>query len=186
MSAMEQPQIQATPLLEEPLWVVGPANARFRRHKPITLQSLSGKPMIIPSGPRGIRTLVNHACTMANVELTIVAETNAMSIQKSLVLAGHGLTILPPIAFAQELADRRLTAAPLTEPRISRTIVVALPNNRPVGQHVRRTVELLVKCDRKSAAPGARSCLGCATLPGWRPGVRQTPPQPADSLTPAG
>ena len=60
------------------------------------LASLVGQPMILPSGPHGIRTLVDHACAVSNVELTIAVETNAMSIQKSLVLGGHGLTILPP------------------------------------------------------------------------------------------
>jgi LysR family nitrogen assimilation transcriptional regulator len=145
-----EPNIEATPLLEEPLWVVGPRSAKLTRRKPVPLAGLRGKPLILPSGPRGIRTLVDHACVMANVELTIVAETNAMSIQKSLVLGGHGLTVLPPIAFAAELADKRLTAAPLLEPRISRTIVVALPANRSVGQHVRRTVELLVQCARNA------------------------------------
>ena len=143
-----EPQIVATPLLEEPLWVVGPPSAKLTRGRPVPLAGLRGRPLILPSGPRGIRTLVDHACVMANVELTIVAETNAMSIQKSLVLGGHGLTILPPIAFAAELADKRLTAAPLVEPRIGRTIVVALPANRSVGHPVRRTVELLIQCAR--------------------------------------
>jgi DNA-binding transcriptional LysR family regulator len=143
-----EPRIQATPLLEEPLWVVGPAAAKLRRHRPVTLESLRNKPMILPSGPRGIRTLVEHACAMASVELTIVAETNAMTIQKSLVLGGHGFTILPPIAFADELASKRLTGAPLVEPRISRTIVAALPGDRSVAQHVRRTVDLLIQCVR--------------------------------------
>ena len=143
-----EPLLQTTPLLEEPLWVVGPPSANLRRQRPVSLTSLRGKPMILPSGPRGIRTLVDHACVMANLELTIIAETNAMNIQKSLVLGGHGLTILPPIAFAEELAGKRLTAAPLVGPRITRTIVVALPANRSVGQHVRRTVELLVQCAR--------------------------------------
>ncbi|MFL6606475.1 MAG: LysR family transcriptional regulator [Steroidobacteraceae bacterium] len=141
-----EPQLQTRPLLEEPLWVVGPRSANLRRHRPVSLTSLRGKPMILPSGPRGIRTLVDHACAMSNVELTIVAETNAMSIQKSLVLGDHGLTILPPIACASELASKQLTAAPLVDPRITRTIVVALPGNRSVGQHVERTVELLVQC----------------------------------------
>jgi LysR family transcriptional regulator, nitrogen assimilation regulatory protein len=141
-----EPHIEATPLLEEPLWIVGSPSAKLRKQKPVSLASLTGKPMILPSGPHGIRTLVDHASAMANVELTIVAETNAMSIQKSLVLGGHGLTILPPSAFANELADRRLTAAPLVDPRITRTIVIALPGNRSVGQHVRRTVDLLVQC----------------------------------------
>jgi LysR family nitrogen assimilation transcriptional regulator len=145
-----EPHLEARPLLEEPLWVVGPRTAKLTRRKPVPLASLSGKPMILPSGPRGIRTLVDHACTMAGVELTIVAETNAMSIQKSLVLGGHGLTILPTIACAAELASGRLTAAPLTDPRITRTIVVALPTNRSVGQHVLRTVELLVRCARNA------------------------------------
>jgi len=141
-----EPHLQTTPLLEEPLWVVGPRSANLRRQKPVSLTSLRGRPMILPSGPRGIRTLVDHACAMSNLELTIVAETNAMSIQKSLVLGDHGLTILPPIACANELASKQLSAAPLVDPRITRTIVVALPGNRTVAQHVERTVELLVQC----------------------------------------
>ena len=145
-----EPALQTTPLLEEPLWVVGLPAANLRRQRPVSLMSLRGKPMILPSGPRGIRTLVDHACAMSNVELTIVAETNAMSIQKSLVLGAHGLTILPPIACASELAGKQLTAAPLVDPRITRTIVVALPVNRSVGQHVERTVELLVQCAKEA------------------------------------
>jgi LysR family transcriptional regulator, nitrogen assimilation regulatory protein len=145
-----EPHIQTTPLLEEPLWVVGPVAAKLSRRKPISLASLSDKPLILPSGPRDIRTLVDHACTTANVRLTIVAETNAMTIQKSLVLGGHGLTILPPIAFADELASKRLTAAPLVDPRITRTIAIALPANRSAGQHVRRVVDLVVQCAKTS------------------------------------
>jgi LysR family transcriptional regulator, nitrogen assimilation regulatory protein len=145
-----EPHLETTPLLEEPLWVVGPRSAKLTCQKPVPLAALRGKPMILPSGPRGIRTLVDHACVMANVELTIIAETNAMNIQKSLVLGGHGLTILPPIAFAAELAGKRLTAAPLVDPRITRTIAVALPADRSVGPHVRRTVELLVQCARNA------------------------------------
>jgi len=124
--------------------------AKLRRARPVTLASLAGKPIVLPSGPHGLRTLVDHACAVSGVKLTIVAETNAMSIQKSLVLGGHGLTILPPIAFAEELAARRVTAAPLTEPHIARTIVVALPTNRSVGRPVSNTVRLLVDCAREA------------------------------------
>jgi LysR family nitrogen assimilation transcriptional regulator len=93
-------KIETQPLLEEALWVIAPAVAGLRASKPVTLNSLSGRALILPSGPHGIRTLVDHACAVSHVELTIAAETNAMSIQKSLVLAGHGWTILPPIACA--------------------------------------------------------------------------------------
>jgi len=149
------PNITATPLLEEALWVVGAASAKLRRQKPVPLASLAGKPLILPSGPHGIRTLVDHACAVSNVELTIAVETNAMSIQKSLVLGGHGLTILPPIAFADELGRKLVTAAPLCDPKITRTIVLALPANRVVGQHVRRAVDLLVQCAKDAVHHGA-------------------------------
>jgi LysR family transcriptional regulator, nitrogen assimilation regulatory protein len=149
-----EPHIQSTSLVEEPLWVVGPPAAKLTRRKPVALSALTGKPMILPSGPRGIRTLVDHACRIANVTLLTVAETNAMTVQKSLVLGGHGFTILPPIAFAAEFADRRVTAAPLVTPLLKRTIAVALPANRMVGEHVQRTVEILVKCVKNAVLQG--------------------------------
>ena len=144
------PHIEAEPLLEEPLWVVGPPSAKLRRQRPVSLEKLVGEPMILPNGPHGIRTLVDHACAVANVELTIVAETNAMSIQKSLVLGGHGFTVLPPIAFARELEAKQVSATPLVDPRITRTIALALPANRSVGAHVRRTADLLFECVREA------------------------------------
>jgi LysR family nitrogen assimilation transcriptional regulator len=148
------PNIDAKPLLEEDLWVVGASSARLRRNKPVPLASLAGRPMILPSGPHGIRTLVDHACAVSNVELLVTAETNAMSIQKSLVLGGHGFTILPPIAIAEELLKKQVTAAPLCKPKITRTIVLALPANRAVGQHVRLTVDLLVQCAKHAVSRG--------------------------------
>jgi LysR family nitrogen assimilation transcriptional regulator len=149
------PDIHTKPLLNEALWVVGAPSAKLRRQKPVPLASLAGQPLILPSGPHGIRMLVDHACAVSNVELTVVAETNAMSIQKSLVLGGHGLTILPPIAFADELARKQVSAAPLCDPNITRTIVLALPANRAVGQHVRRTADLLVQCVQDAVQRGA-------------------------------
>ena len=144
------PNIHAQPLLEEALWVVGPPAAKLKANKPVPLASLVGKPLILPSGPHGIRTLVDHACAVAKVELTIVTETNAMSVQKSLVLGGHGLTILPPIACSEELASRLVSAAPLCAPEIARTIVLALPVNRAIGRHIRVTADLLVQCAKEA------------------------------------
>ena len=149
------PSIQTTVLLEEELWVVGAPAAKLRRQRPVPLASLAGKPIILPSGSHGIRTLVDHACAVSNIELTVATETNAMSVQKSLVRGGHGLTILPPIAIAEELARKEVTAAPLCDPKITRTIVLALPANRAIGQHVERAVELLVACAKEAVTNGA-------------------------------
>jgi LysR family transcriptional regulator, nitrogen assimilation regulatory protein len=149
------PAIQTTQLLEEALWVVGPPSAKLRRNRPVTLASLAGKPMILPSEPHGIRTLVNHACAVSHVELTIAAETNAMSVQKNLVLGGHGFTILPAIAVAEEIASRRLTVAPLSRPTITRTIVLAQRADGGLRQHVKCVVDLLVQCVKRATKSGA-------------------------------
>jgi DNA-binding transcriptional LysR family regulator len=153
--AERSPEIQTRPLIEEPLWVIGPKDAKLRRSKPVPLIKLAGKALVLPSAPHGIRTLVDHACAVSNVELTISAETNALSVQRSLVLGGHGLTILPPIAVADDLRSQQLTGAPITDPAITRTIVLGLPSNRPTGSHVRCAVEQLTACAKQAVEAGA-------------------------------
>jgi len=148
-------EVQVMPLIEEPLWVVGPRKEGFRRNKPISLASLVGRKLVLPSAPHGIRTLVEHACAVSNVTLDISAETNALSVQRSLVLGGHGLTILPPIAVAEDLQSGKLSGAPLADPPVARTIVLALPANRPSGRHVRCAVDLLVAQARAAVESGA-------------------------------
>jgi LysR family transcriptional regulator, nitrogen assimilation regulatory protein len=148
------PDLQTQPLIEEPLWVIGPKEAKLRASKAMPLAGLVGRPLVLPSAPHGIRTLVDHACSVSSLQLTVSAETNALSVQRSLVLGGHGWTILPPIAVAEDLRAKHLSGAPLIEPAITRTIVLALPANRSTGQHVRCAVDLLVDCARRAIDAG--------------------------------
>src|SRR5690606_2870809 len=137
--------IRTRPILEEALWVIGPANSGLQAGKPVALSALVDQKLILPSAPHGIRTLVEHACRAVGVTLNLSVETNALSVQRSLVLGGHGLTILPPIAVAQDLAGGRLAGAPVCDPPIARTIVRALPSHRSTGRHVLGVVELLIE-----------------------------------------
>jgi LysR family nitrogen assimilation transcriptional regulator len=93
---------------------------------------------------------VDHAGAVAGIELTVAVETNAMSIQRSLAAGGHGLTILPPIAVADEVASKRLSAAPVSDPKITRTITLALPASRVNSRPVRCVVDLLVQCMKEA------------------------------------
>lgn len=147
-------RLSSQPLLAEPLWVAGPASAGLRPEAPVPLAQLAGRPLVLPNGPQGLRTLLDHACAMAGVELSAAAETNAMEAQKSLVLGGHGWTVLPPIAFAPEREAGLLSGAPLGEPRIERTIALALPAHRDGGAPVARVAALLEDCARQAVAQG--------------------------------
>lgn len=148
------PNIEIKPLVEEPLWVVWPKNYKLKAGKTVTLKEFAKHPVILPSTSHGIRTLMDHACAVADVQLEIAAEANALSVQRSLVINGHGLSILPPLAVTEDLKSKQLGGAPLSSPSISRTIVLATPTNRPSGQHVQRAIDLLTECVRNAVAEG--------------------------------
>lgn len=150
----QTPTIQVSPLLEEGLWIVGLPETGFRADQPVSFATLAGRPLVLPSAPHGLRSLVENAATLMGVPLTVVAETNAMSIQKSLVIAGHGVTILPSIAVAEDIGRGVLTAAPLIEPSLNRKIVLALPANRNSTSSVHCVVSALVACMKQSVEVG--------------------------------
>ncbi|WP_326541872.1 LysR family transcriptional regulator [Pseudorhodoferax sp.] len=147
--------LEVRPLVREPLWVVGSQASGLRQERPTPLRALVGQPLILPSPSHGIRSLVDHACAIHEVALTISAETNALSVQRSLVLGGHGLTILPPIAVAEDLRTGQLRGSPLAEPAIDRSIVLALSSQRTAGLHVQHTLQLLEQCVAQAVASGA-------------------------------
>jgi len=155
--AEPSPTIQTRPLVEEDLWLVGLPSAKLRLDRPVPLASLEGKPLILPSAPHGIRALVDHACAVAGVELNVVVETNSMTVQRSLAAGGHGLTILPPIAVADDVARKHLSAAPVSRPKITRTIMLGISSNRAQSRAVRLVVDLLVDCISSAVKRGAWS-----------------------------
>ncbi len=148
------PSIQVKPLLEESLWIVGLPVSGLSADQPMPLAELAGKPLVLPSAPHGLRSLVENAATLMGLQLMVIAETNAMSIQKSLVIAGHGLTILPGIAVADDIARGVLTAAPLIEPTLKRKIVLALPANRQTTASVHCVESTLVQCMKAAVVCG--------------------------------
>ncbi|MBJ9924408.1 LysR family transcriptional regulator [Burkholderia cenocepacia] len=138
------PILQVTPLVEEKLWVVARPDAGYSSGSPVHLTQVAHLPMILPNAPHGIRTLVQEACISAGIGLNVAAETNAMSVQKSLVLGGVGITILPGIAIPDDVARGALRAAPLVDAGLQRKIVLALPQNRRIPVAVRCVVDVLV------------------------------------------
>ena len=133
----QTPAIRTTPLVEERLWLVGLPSERLSARRPVPLSRLAGRPLILPIAPHGLRSLVDQAAAEIKMPLTIVAETNAMSVQRHLVLMGHGLTILPVIGVADDLANKRFSAAPLSQPAIERKVVLATSAVRKMSAPLR-------------------------------------------------
>ncbi|MFM7008500.1 MAG: LysR substrate-binding domain-containing protein, partial [Betaproteobacteria bacterium] len=126
--------------------VVGLPRDGLTLSKTVSLRDLVNTPMILPSAPHGIRMLVDHACMQLGIQLSVVAETNAMSVQKSLVIGGHGLTILPLIAVAGEVTAGTLHAARLADPLITRKLALAVSASRQLSVPVQHAVTELIQC----------------------------------------
>lgn len=137
------PTLLVKPLLQERLWIVGSVGAGLRADQPVPLADFDGEPLILPSAPHGLRSLVEHACSIAGIKLLIAVETNSMNVQRSLVLGGHGFTILPSISVVDDVARGLLSAAPLIGPGLQRKIVLALPKTRRITSAVRCVVTAL-------------------------------------------
>lgn len=134
------------PLLEESMCVVGLPKETLTLSKTVSLRDLVSTPMILPSAPHGIRMLVDHACMQLDIRLSVVAETNAMSVQKNLVLGGHGVTILPLIAVSDEVAAGDLCAARLADPLITRKLALAVSASRQLSVPVQHAITELIQC----------------------------------------
>lgn len=147
--------IATQPLFAERLWLVGPASADLHPDRDVPLASLHGLPLILPSAPHGLRGLVDAAAAELGLTLTLVAETNSMRVQRSLVLAGHGYGILPAIAVTDDLARGIVSAAPLTQPELQRKIVLAKSASRRTTAATRYVLETLDHIIRSEwARPG--------------------------------
>lgn len=138
--------LQIRHLLNERVFVIGRPDSGIRPDQPITLAELARHSLVLPSSLHGLRSLIGHAATLMGLQLDIVAETNALIAQKSLVLGGHGLTVLPKIAVIEEIKRGLLVAAPLTSPSLVRKIALALPSNRHSSLAVRCVANTLVEC----------------------------------------
>lgn len=141
------PQLDYETLMREPLMLVAPARGmRLPRH--VGLAALADYPMVLPSAPNAIRSLVDSVLRPRHIELPLVAEVGAVQTVLSLVEQGVGCTILPESALPRAGAPApALQRAAIGPPRIRNTFVLAVPRARPATRLTRETVALLKSLD---------------------------------------
>ncbi|WTB87293.1 LysR substrate-binding domain-containing protein [Streptomyces cellulosae] len=118
------PSLNARPLVRERLWAVAPASAGLRPDNPVAFAEVAAHPLVMPASGHALRTLIDAAAARSDSTMGVTVQTNSMRVQKQLVLAGHGWTILPGVGIAEDVANGSLSAAPLCEPDVWRSIVL--------------------------------------------------------------
>ena len=127
--------LAVVPLLRERLWAVAPPQAGLSPAAPVRWERVLRHPLVLPVPGHGLRTLIDQAWSQrpatSRLERPRVAvQVNSMPLQKRLVLAGHGWTVLPAAGVARDVAAGLLSGAPLTAPEVERSVVLGLPPGR--------------------------------------------------------
>jgi LysR family transcriptional regulator, nitrogen assimilation regulatory protein len=145
------PQLEYQPLIRERLLLVAPVGTRLPSS--VGLSALATYPMLLPSAPNAIRSLVDAVLRPRRIELQILAEVGAVHTVLALVANGVGCTILPASALALSKDGDSLPRAPIGSPSIWNALVLAVPLARPATRLTRETAQLLRELDFRGRQP---------------------------------
>lgn len=158
----------AEPLLEEDLLLVASSSAPPMVQGPrVHARTLGTIPLVLPSRPHGLRSLVDHFLAELGVQPDVVLEVDGFSAILRLVEHGVGATILSHAGVQALLQEGRLRAWPIVEPRISGQLFVATSTQRPVTA-ITRALSRIVRLEVQAlVASGA-----------WKPHTARGPAPP--------
>lgn len=148
------------PLLDEALFVIGASSLPdWPTQDSVRLETLGTLPLILPSGPHGLRALLNQSFQRAGLVPHIAAEIDGLALLMDAVCAGLGATIQPGSATAR-LPQAALRLIPVEEAHARRTnLLVSLSDDElsPAALATRVTMTDVARTlVREGRWPGAR------------------------------
>jgi LysR family nitrogen assimilation transcriptional regulator len=149
------PSLAVIPLLWEKLWVVAPPDAGLTPESAMPWESVLTHPLVLPVTGHGLRALIDQARSSVATQPCIAIQTNSMHLQKKLVLAGHGWTVLPAAGVAGDIAAGVLSGAPLTAPEVVRSVVLGLQRGSRTPTPVEAIAGELTRLARALVRSGA-------------------------------
>jgi DNA-binding transcriptional LysR family regulator len=98
---------------------------------------------VLPSRGHSLRKLIERIASNENTELNVSIDADGLTILKELVRRGIGSTILPLPSVHREVNDGTICAKPITDPPITRKLLLALPADRPSTNASLKASEIL-------------------------------------------
>ena len=111
-----------TPLLEEKLFLIGSRHGALPvAGGKLRMAQLKGVPLILPSGPHGLRSTLDAAFARAKLQPTVVAEIDSLAMLMDAVDAGLGCTLQPWAALGRfPDAPSRFHLSEISDPQVRR------------------------------------------------------------------
>jgi LysR family tcuABC transcriptional regulator len=111
-----------TPLLQEKLFLIGSRQGQAGKLPArLRVAQLAGVPLILPSGPHGLRSTLDAAFARARITPHVVAEIDSLAMLMDAVDAGLGCTVQPWAALGRfPDAQQRFALAEISDARSRR------------------------------------------------------------------
>lgn len=130
-------------LFEDMYLISSPALPLLGTDQGVALAQLAGLDLALPSQPHGLRLLVDEATARAQVALTVAMELDTLPTICELVASGTIRTILPLTAVQADLAAGRVIAQKITDPIVSRELILAHAPHRAAAPVTKAVVRLI-------------------------------------------
>ncbi len=127
---MPSPDVDATLLLEEDLFLIERSEGGGGTAKPISLRDLADVPLVIPSRPNAFRTLVEVEMANIGCRPTIALEIDGIAAILDLVADGAGCAVLSANAVRVLGSLATVVARPI-RPRLRSKLMLAISSRRP-------------------------------------------------------
>ena len=158
-----QSALEVTPVLDEPLGLVSPAEHAGRKKATVPFAELIRYPLIVPERTHAIRKLLETQAALAGHKLNVALEVSSVQSILELVRAGHGHAVLTATALAASGQPHSFVLRPLAEPRLTSTLCLAVSAHKPATPLLKHVVRLLRELIL-SAAGGAQTIHGAETI----------------------
>jgi LysR family nitrogen assimilation transcriptional regulator len=145
--------IELTPLLEEPLFLVQRMQgqpgkkAAAAKPRPVTLAEAAALPLVIPSRPNAIRMLVETELANLGLRPQVALEIDGVAAILDLVEDGAGSAILTRNAVDTSARPQAFSMRPVTGLRSK--LLVAMSSQRPATLTQRAMLELITQLAHK-------------------------------------
>lgn len=144
-NAPASPTLDLSPLLDDPLFLIGPRTGRPARkaRKSITLAELAEYPLIIPSRPHSIRMSVENALAGVERKIRVAHEIECIPAVIDLVRQGHGFAVLPFNAVNSTPWGDEVSVRPIVAPVLKTSLSLATAAHRPKSPLQRRAIDVI-------------------------------------------
>jgi LysR family transcriptional regulator, nitrogen assimilation regulatory protein len=149
----------SVPLFDERLYAVGPSGSLELEAGKITVEKALMLPLIMPTRRHGIRILMERQALMLGHELNIVREIEGLASTKAAIRAGLGFAILGRAAVYSDVQQGTLAAIPVTEPDISRRLMLDMPVDHPPTRAMIEVRNILTTVIKTLGDEGHWTCL---------------------------